>query len=176
MERYRLLVGLDQTALANQVFQQALNLAQDRQGELYLVHCLNLEFQGQLGTMLDAGMGLQSRINLDTLQQSQQVKQLKAARQWLRQLCGQAAQRQVPCDYRLDRRSPGPLLCYLARDWSADLVVVGNGKKEAWQALILGSVSKYVIENSPCPTLVVPGGDHPKREFLPQTHLPSGHP
>ncbi|OAB59132.1 hypothetical protein AY600_06665 [Phormidium willei BDU 130791] len=168
---YRLLVGLDQTTLADQVFQQALNLAQDRQGELYLVHCLNLEFQGQLGTMLDAGMGLQSRINLDELQQSQQVKQLKAARRWLRRLCEQATQGRVPCDYRIDRRSPGPLLCYLAQDWSADLVVVGNGKKEVWQALILGSVSKYVIEHSPCPTLVIPGGNHRKREFPPQAKL-----
>ncbi|MFP4651749.1 MAG: universal stress protein, partial [Phormidium sp.] len=83
IDPYRLLVGLDQTTLADQVFQQALTLAQDRQGELYLVHCLNLEFQGQLGTLLDAGMGLQSRINLSELQQSQQVKQLKAARRWL---------------------------------------------------------------------------------------------
>ncbi len=172
MEPYRILVGLDRTDLAAKVFHQALAIAQNRQGELRLIHCLNLEFHDQLGSLLDAGVGLQSRINLDDLQQSEQVKQVKQARTWLRQLCEQAAQAEVFCDYRLDRRSPGPLLSYLAQEWSADLVVVGNGKKEAWQALILGSVSKYVIQHSPCPTLVVPGGNQEQQQFPPQADLP----
>ncbi|WP_159787771.1 universal stress protein [Sodalinema gerasimenkoae] len=172
MEPYRILVGLDQTDLAEKVFHQALAIAQDRQGELRLIHCLNLEFHEKLGSLLDAGVGLQSRIHLDDLQQSDQVKHLKQARTWLRKLCEHAAQADVFCDYRIDRRSPGPLLSYLAQEWSADLIVVGNGKKEGWQALILGSVSQYVIQNSPCPTLVVPAGNQEQQQFPPQADLP----
>ncbi|USR91778.1 universal stress protein [Phormidium yuhuli AB48] len=173
MKPYRILAGLDHTDLAEKVFHQALAIAQDRQEpELRLIHCLNLDVHEQLGSLLDAGVGLQSRLNLDESQQSEQVKHLQQTRTWLRQLCEQAARVDVMCDYRLDRRSPGPLLTYLAQEWSADLVVVGNGKKEVWQTLILGSVSKYVIQHSPCPTLVVPSGNQKQQQFPPQADIP----
>jgi len=53
----------------------------------------------------------------------------------------------------------------LAKDWNADLVVVGNSGKEGLKKLILGSVSQYVANHAPCRTIVVPNDNSSAAEF-----------
>ena len=50
---------------------------------------------------------------------------------------------------------PGPIICDLASQQRADLVVVGRGT-HGWLAhLFAPSVSNYVIQNAPCPVVVI---------------------
>jgi nucleotide-binding universal stress UspA family protein len=51
---------------------------------------------------------------------------------------------------------PGPVLCKLARELKADVVVVGSRGRGMVTRALLGSVSSYVMHHAPCPVLIVP--------------------
>lgn len=61
---------------------------------------------------------------------------------------------------RIDEGDAGPLLCALAGELDVDAVVVGSQGKGAIKRALLGSVSGYVVNNAPCPVVVVRRGTH----------------
>jgi nucleotide-binding universal stress UspA family protein len=42
-----------------------------------------------------------------------------------------------------------------ARDWAADLVVIGSHGREGVDRVLLGSVAEGVARQAPCPALIV---------------------
>lgn len=52
----------------------------------------------------------------------------------------------------------GSAIAREARDFEADLVVMGSRGHGAMQSMVLGSVSSEVVDHAPCPVLVTRGG------------------
>ena len=52
---------------------------------------------------------------------------------------------------------PGALIRDLAKDWNADLIVMGRRGLSSLQEVFLGSVSNYILHHAPCSVLVVHG-------------------
>lgn len=52
---------------------------------------------------------------------------------------------------------PAEIVIEAARDWRADLIVVGSHGRNFWGRLALGSVSDAVTHHSPCSVLIVRG-------------------
>ena len=52
---------------------------------------------------------------------------------------------------------PGPAVVAEAKEWGADLVVIGSRGHTGLRRLIEGSVSHYVVDHAPCPVEVVHG-------------------
>jgi len=52
---------------------------------------------------------------------------------------------------------PGPAVVEEAREWGADLVVIGSRGHMGLRRLLEGSVSRYVVDHAPCPVEVVRG-------------------
>jgi nucleotide-binding universal stress UspA family protein len=50
--------------------------------------------------------------------------------------------------------SPGPAICQLATDLSAQAVVLGSQGRGGLKRAVLGSVSDHVVRNAPCPVVV----------------------
>jgi nucleotide-binding universal stress UspA family protein len=51
---------------------------------------------------------------------------------------------------------PGTAILQAARDWSADLVVLGSHGREGLERALFGSIAEEVARQAPCPVLVVP--------------------
>ncbi len=67
----------------------------------------------------------------------------------------------VPVLERFEAGDAGAMICFVAEDVDADVVVIGSHGKGAFKRMLLGSVSHYVIHNAPCPVLVVRQGAGP---------------
>ena len=51
--------------------------------------------------------------------------------------------------------NPAPMIVEEAKQWNADLIVVGSHGFGFWNRLLLGSVSNAVVHHAPCSVLVV---------------------
>jgi nucleotide-binding universal stress UspA family protein len=49
----------------------------------------------------------------------------------------------------------GAAVCWIAEDSGASVIVIGSHDRSIWARLFQPSVGKYVIDNAPCPVLVV---------------------
>jgi nucleotide-binding universal stress UspA family protein len=52
------------------------------------------------------------------------------------------------------RGDPGPALCDIAAERSARAIVMGSRGRGGLKRALLGSVSDYVVRNSPCPVVI----------------------
>ena len=59
--------------------------------------------------------------------------------------------------------SPQRLIVETAREWSADLIVIGSHGNRFWSRTLLGSVSNAVVHHAPCSVLVVRTNKEDKR-------------
>jgi len=61
----------------------------------------------------------------------------------------------APVESVVETGGAGPVICRLAEERSADVVVVGSRGHGAIRRALLGSVSTYVANNAVCPVVIV---------------------
>lgn len=49
----------------------------------------------------------------------------------------------------------GTALCDAASEADIDAIVIGSHDKNAWERLLQPSIGRYLIDNAPCPVIVV---------------------
>ncbi|WP_299488587.1 universal stress protein [Acaryochloris sp. IP29b_bin.137] len=159
----RILVAIDASALQAAVYQQALETAKLHQAELKLLHCVEggIDPAGAstiapAGTSLDTGYLFPSAADFDIAQQAWDA-QLTNAKRWLREFCQTAEQQGITATFEAEGGNPGHQVCDLARDWQADLIVVGRHGRTGLTELLLGSVSNHIVHHAPCAVLVIQG-------------------
>lgn len=152
----RILAAIDASSLRSIVYEQAIETAQLHQAELLLLHTIEADISTSSGTPLDAGYLSPSVVNLQMAQQTWEV-QLAEAKQWLQEFCQLAEQQGVKATFAAELGNPGYQVCDRARDWQADLIVVGRHGRTGLTELLLGSVSNHVVHHAPCSVLVIQG-------------------
>lgn len=60
----------------------------------------------------------------------------------------------APTELQVLRGEPGPTLCDLAQEVSADAIVMGSRGLGRIKRALLGSVSDYVVRSAPCPVVI----------------------
>jgi len=172
----KILVALDRSPLASEIFEQALDLAQKETACLMLFHCLNREDWVEVGPLLQTGIGLHPFVgeNLYQFQQEHLREAVQQAQQWLGTYCQKAIAQGVPAEFCYGMQNPGQRICDTARSWGADLILLGRRGRRGLTEMLLGSVSNYVVHHAPCSVLIAQGIHSPAVD-LPAT-TPSNDP
>lgn len=146
----RILIATDGSPTATKALVTALQLARESGGQVRLVHALDemaylsaYEFTGNvLGQMREEGGKL-----LDNAVAMAQSAGVPAERQLL----------ENP-GVRL-----GEVVANEARQWHADLIVVGTHGRRGVGRVLLGSGAEQVVRSAPVPVLVIRGDDSPTK-------------
>ncbi len=168
---HKILVAMDNSAIGQHVFDEALCLAQQIGARLMLLHVLD-----PFDERYPSSIGIQTTTLYPTFQteainyylgQWEELKQ--EGIEFLKLYYHQAIAKGVPTEYTQNFGEPGRVICQLAKNWQADLIVVGRRGRKGLSELILGSVSNYVMHNAPCSVLTVQGPIHSQTKDSPST-------
>ena len=154
----KILVAIDNSAISNTVFEQALDLAKAMPSNLLLVHSLSGEDESSpipLGHRLDSIYWAPgTEINLETWKAEWLHYETHSLEQ-LQQLAGEANAAGVQTEFRQLLGRPGKVICTVAQQWDADLIVMGSHGRSGLTEMMMGSVSNYVMHRAPCTVLVL---------------------
>jgi nucleotide-binding universal stress UspA family protein len=155
-----ILVGLDDSLLSQQVFTRALELAKICQSRLMLVHCLNNEILASPSFSISPDFGVYAE-TIDPISENLRSGidyQLQEAEVMLKQYCKLAKSQNIEAEFECRFGDPGECTCHIAREWGANLIVIGRRGRKGLAEALLGSVSNHVLHNAPCSVLVIQEG------------------
>lgn len=150
----KILVALDRSSQSDAIFENALLTAKQNNAALMLFYCLPVVEPGMTPYSNLYGEEL---INFSQSLHAKLEKDTDEARQWLSEYCQKATEQGVPTEWDYKVGEAGPLICEVARNWEADLIIIGRRGLRGLAEVFLGSVSNYVIHHSLCSVLVVQG-------------------
>jgi nucleotide-binding universal stress UspA family protein len=151
----KILVALDRSPQSLVVFEQALEIAQIEESHLLLFHCISWDTKEQwtpfIGTLADIDLyGNFHRLHREHLQQ-----EIYKAHSWLQTYGHQATLKNIPSELDCQLGEARTLICEVAQNWGADLIVIGRRGHQELSSILLGSVSNYVVHHAHCSVLVV---------------------
>lgn len=154
----RILVALDHSDSSDIIFKAALSLAQAYGSKLLLLHVLSPEEEGSpipIPRGIDS-MYWSSDNALDVETWRQQWLQYESdCLSLLQALAAEANNSDIEAEFRQISGSPGRGICHVARQWLADLIVIGNRGRSGLSEILLGSVSNYVLHHTVCDVLTI---------------------
>lgn len=150
----KILVALDESQLSRKAFQQSLSLAQAFNAELQLLNVVSpLEAKYQ-NTVSLIGGGYRGDGTNEVAEAEWQM--LVANRlDYLQSLVNEAEDVGITTDLVQEIGQPAQQICESAKEWQADLIVIGSHGRKGLNELIVGSVSNYVSHHVPCAVLLV---------------------
>ncbi|MBD2295575.1 universal stress protein [Anabaena sphaerica FACHB-251] len=148
----KILVALDSSDMGKQVFQQALSLAKLTSANLMLLHVLSPDEDGIPDVMLLSQMDYYPGWGDDSMKRYLQKLEVHKNQglQMLQAFCAQANIENINTEFTQNVGSPGRVICHFAKDWNADLIVIGRRGLSGITELLIGSVSNYVLHHAPC--------------------------
>lgn len=161
----KILVAIDNSSWSQQVFDEAVSLAKATNGNLMLLHVLSALDEQYIDPLFLQPSILYPQLQGNNSKYAHDWDKLKNNRlNWLRWLCEQATQLGVKTEFSQNIGDPSRMICDMARNWEADVIIIGRRGRRGISELLLGSVSNYVLHHSPCSVLTVQGSIHDAEE------------
>ncbi|MEM7593164.1 MAG: universal stress protein [Cyanobacteria bacterium P01_A01_bin.83] len=156
----KILVALDRSSEASVILDSALAIAKVESSEILLVHFIDWQMQDVspwigIGTLYDVDL---SGERYDWSRQHLK-KEVEIANDWLKTMAEKANQSGITCSYECHVGNCNLGISDRAKDWNADVLVIGRRGRKNISEMLLGSVSNYVIHHAPCSILVVQGSE-----------------
>lgn len=137
------------------VFEQALTLAKEKQGMLMLLHVFSPNEQTPL---LPSPVLYRYPIVTDELMKNYQQRWEETENEGLKMLKALSERAEaagVTPEFSQNVGPVGPVVCTMAKNWGADLIVIRQPDRSKLEELLTGSNSHYVLHHAPCQVLTV---------------------
>lgn len=158
MTFHKIFVAIDRSQFTDQVFEEALKLAQMFQAQLRLFHSLSTPNLTDMGLPIPVDLGMNADLLTQTylLEQEQLVKEREEGQALLQKYSTQAISLGISTEFeQKEGGETGPTICEEAQQWGADLIIVGRRGRTGLAEILLGSISNYVLHHAHCCVLVV---------------------
>lgn len=150
----KILVAVDTTKTSHEALEQALRLLNLPTATVLLLSVEQpvvtpptSDMPGFFGESPE--LSWQNEVEMVNLEE----QRAKTALDWAEQICQQAGVQFMVS--RLELGDPKHIICEVAKQEAADLIVVGSHHQGRVERMLMGSVSDYVVHHAECPVLVV---------------------
>lgn len=159
----RILAALDTSEIAAEVADKSIALAKSTRSSLTFVRVLaseDMETLKLLPEAVSAPLFWEDWQAYQTYCQTWETYVEESAAE-LRARVEQARAAGIEANFEHLSGNPGREICKFAERWQADTIVMGRRGHRELQALLMGSVSNYVVHYAPCSVMIVrdPEGD-----------------
>lgn len=146
----RILAPIDGSATSPHAFDAAMRFARDSGADLLALYVVDAPLIGADAPGYDPSVVRNALFEQGTQVTNEALEKMKAA--------GIAGTQRVVETNPLGDDIAHTIL-RIAKEWPADLVVMGTHGRRGFQRLMLGSVAERFLRISCCPVLLVPAGD-----------------
>jgi nucleotide-binding universal stress UspA family protein len=152
----KIMVALNQdTESRSPIFERAIELADRHKARLMLFHCIPQDtvagFEDRVGATMSE---LEQSKALAAFDKRHRVK-IEHMQAWLDGLCRVCREKGLRIESAVEVGRPGQAIIDLARNWSADLIVIGLTKRSAITDWLTSSVTSRVVHQSPCSVILI---------------------
>lgn len=154
----KLLVAIDMSDLAKDVYSTALSLAIKHNSSLILLHVLSHEEDYSPlpvpSNLTDIYPATGNDLTVEVWRKQWEDFEHEGL-EMLKKRADEATQAGIQVEYQQIYGSAGRTICQVAKESHVDLIIIGRRGKSGLSELFLGSISNYVLHHAPCSVLVV---------------------
>lgn len=145
----KVLVAVDRSSIAQKVFETAAYLGKNFQCELNFVNVLSSELIDHSIGMTSFSMGNEVEILEQLQEESEKLKQesLETLKYWVKKAKDEGVN---SATYTQLYGNAAKAICEKAKEWEADLILMGRRGHSTFSEFFLGSVSSAVIHRCSC--------------------------
>lgn len=142
----RIMVAVDGSATAELELKEAIKLGLDQKAKLTVVHVIDVVVAYGAGQLIGGYIDATRKLGHDVVEHAR--KTVQAA--------GIEPETQSP-EIVTSGYHVADTVAQLARDWKADLLVVGTHGRRGVSRMLIGSVAERIVRVAPCSLLLVRG-------------------
>jgi nucleotide-binding universal stress UspA family protein len=148
----KILVTIDDAESSRSIFDEALMLTKVNQSSLMLIHVLAIVDNVYPGNTV---IGI-SESAMQAYAKRLEIRE-RTGIEKLQSLASEAIAAGIPTEFTQNIGDPGKLICEIATNWNADLIIIGRRGLRGLSELFMGSTSNYVLHHAPCSVLTIQG-------------------
>ena len=150
----KILLAIGDSPDSERVFAAGLTLAEKFGAEMLLLHVINPSTPTGFSPLVGGMFPIVNDVVLE-----QYAKEWKEYEQTgidrLQTYAEQAKERGVRVEVSQNLGNSGSMICEVAKNWSADTIVMGRNQKSMLNEVFLGSTSNYVMHHAACSVMVI---------------------
>jgi nucleotide-binding universal stress UspA family protein len=150
----KILVAIGDSAESQAVLDAGLTLAEKFGAQVLLLHVINPSTPTGFSPLVGGMFPIVNDIALE-----QYAKEWKEYEQngleCLQAYAQQAQARGLQVEVSQNFGDSGRMICELAKNWSAAVIMMGRNQKSVLSEIFLGSTSNYVLHHAPCSVMVI---------------------
>jgi nucleotide-binding universal stress UspA family protein len=154
----KILITLGDDPDAAQILEHGLTVATKFNAEVMLLHVLNpLQSHGFNVAGSPLLGGILPMVNDEAIKKYTEEWQIyeKKSMERLQSYQQEAINRGLKTQILQNFGDSAPMICVAAKEWSADLIVIGRNQKPNLSEIFLGSTSNYVLHHASCSVFTV---------------------
>jgi nucleotide-binding universal stress UspA family protein len=150
----KILVAIGDSAEAQSVVDAGLTLAEKFGAQMLLVHVINPSTPTGFSPLVGGMFPIVNDIALEQYAKEWKEYETQGSER-LQTYAAQAKERGVKVEVSQNFGDSGKMICELAKNWSAEAIVMGRNQKSMLSEIFLGSTSNYVVHHAPCSVMVI---------------------
>lgn len=150
----KILLAMGEVADSEKVLESGLSLAQKLDAQLMLLHVINPSNLNGFNPLVGGLFPIVNDLAIEQYQKELQESE-RQGKERLEIYAKQAADLKIAAEISQNFGDPGQIICEVAKNWSADAILMGRNQKSMLSEIFIGSTSNYVLHHAHCSVIVI---------------------